>query len=106
MLGPNQSDSDDLTFQILTVPSFARDASRRPSGLKTTLNTGPLWPRRTIKSCPVRASPIQMLFSVRPTASLWPSELNATEFGCGENDLENKLLGWSASRHTCSLPRE
>src|SRR5437879_1905894 len=61
-----------------TVPSRLAEAIHCPSGLKATLSTQAVCPRRVCRISPVAGSPILTVASVPPHASRRPSGLQAT----------------------------
>src|SRR5262249_13692245 len=65
-----------VASQILTVLSLPAETSRRPSGLKATLDTYP--PRKVRISRPLPTFQTLMVWSRQAAASRWPSGLNAT----------------------------
>ena len=65
--------------QILTVRSMLPVTRRRPSGLKATLSTPLVWPRRVKISWPVSVSQSLTVRSKLAVAIRRPSGLNATE---------------------------
>ena len=64
--------------QTLMVPSTLLEASRRPSGLKATLQRMPVWPVKARISCWVERSQTLTVPSQLHEASRRPSGLKAT----------------------------
>src|SRR5262249_48948168 len=75
--GRDVASIESATSQILAAshPAVAR---RRPSGLKRTSETSPVWPRIVASSWPVATSEIRIVLSPPADAIRAPSGLKAT----------------------------
>ena len=65
--------SSGVKSHVLTVWSRLPEFSVRPSGLKATLLTGPVWPRKLRTSFAVRVSQIFTVLSSPAEANQCPS---------------------------------